>query len=129
MFAEHFKITGFAVLEIFLLALAGFSLTKKQFLSSQGLDDLSRLVMDVTLPLLIFSQLIRDFSFSLYHNWWIFPLKHCHHIYRAAGRGGFRRAYQGRAREASVFKPGFIPKLRIPAACPGRGHAFRRAKG
>jgi predicted permease len=74
MFAEHFKITGFAVLEIFLLALAGFSLTKKQFLSSQGLDDLSRLVMDVTLPLLIFSQLIRDFSFSLYHNWWIFPL-------------------------------------------------------
>ena len=74
MFLEHFKITGIAVFQIFLLALIGFFLTKRKFLTSQGLDDLSRLVMDVTLPVLIFCQLIKDFSFSLYPNWWVFPL-------------------------------------------------------
>lgn len=74
MFFEHFKITGIAVFQILLLAAAGFFLTKKRFLSSQGLDDLGRLVMDVTLPVLIFCQLIKDFSFSLYPNWWVFPL-------------------------------------------------------
>ena len=74
MFIEHFKITGIAVFQIFLLAGVGFFLTKRKFLSSQGLDDLSRLVMDVTLPALIFCQLIKDFSFSLYSNWWVFPL-------------------------------------------------------
>ncbi|PIP19411.1 MAG: hypothetical protein COX41_02975 [Candidatus Omnitrophica bacterium CG23_combo_of_CG06-09_8_20_14_all_41_10] len=74
MFMEHFKITGLAVSQIFLLAAMGFFLVKKKFLSGQGLDDLSRLVMDVTLPVLIFCQLIKDFSFNLYSNWWIFPL-------------------------------------------------------
>ncbi len=74
MFMEHFKITGIAVSQIFLLAAVGFFLLKKRFLSDQGLDDLGRLVMDVTLPVLIFCQLIRDFSFSLYSNWWVFPL-------------------------------------------------------
>jgi predicted permease len=74
VFIEHFKITGIAVFQIFLLAAVGFFLTKRRFLSSRGLDDLSRLVMDLALPVLIFCQLIRDFSFSLYPNWWVFPL-------------------------------------------------------
>ena len=74
MFIEHFKVTGIAVFQIFLLASIGFFLTKRRFLSSQGLDDLSRLVMDLTLPVLIFCQLIKDFSFSLYPDWWVFPL-------------------------------------------------------
>ena len=74
MFFEHFKITGIAVFQILLLAGVGFFLTKKRLLSSQGLDDLGRLVMDVTLPVLIFCQLIKDFSFILYPNWWVFPL-------------------------------------------------------
>jgi hypothetical protein len=30
--------------------------------------------MDVTLPVLIFCQLIKDFSFSIYPNWWVLPL-------------------------------------------------------
>jgi len=74
MLIAHFKITGIAVSQIFLLAAVGFFLVKKKFLSGQGLDDLSSLVMDVTLPVLIFCQLIKDFSFSLYPDWWIFPL-------------------------------------------------------
>ncbi len=74
MFMEHFKITGLAVSQIFALAALGFFMAKKRFLSSQGLDDLGRLVMDFTLPALIFCQLIKDFSFALYPYWWIFPL-------------------------------------------------------
>ena len=74
MFIEHFQITGIAVLQIFMLSAVGFLLVRKRFLSGRGLDDLSRLVMDVSLPVLIFCQLIKDFSFCLYPNWWVFPL-------------------------------------------------------
>jgi len=69
---EHFKITGIAVFQIFLLAALGYLLVKRKFLQGTGLDAISNLVMDVTLPILIFCQLIKDFSFSAYPNWWIF---------------------------------------------------------
>ncbi|MCX5700083.1 MAG: AEC family transporter [Candidatus Omnitrophica bacterium] len=74
MFLEHFRVTGVAVAQIFILASLGFFLVKRKFLSPEGLDGLSKLVMDVTLPLLIFCQLMQDFSFKSYSNWWIFPL-------------------------------------------------------
>jgi len=74
MFLESFKITGLAVAQIFLLAALGYFLIKKNMLGSEGLNALSRLVIEVTLPLMIFCQLIKDFSFTLYSNWWIFPL-------------------------------------------------------
>lgn len=74
MFLEAFKITGSAVSQIFLLAAIGYFLVKREFLGPAGLDALSRLVMEVTLPLLIFCQLVRDFRFSLYPDWWVFPL-------------------------------------------------------
>lgn len=71
---ESFKITGFAVTQIFLLAAIGYSLVKKNILGPDGLNALSRLVIEITLPILIFCQLVKDFSFSLYSYWWIFPL-------------------------------------------------------
>ena len=74
MSLEHFRITGIAVSQIFLLAVIGYLLVKRRFLSNEGMDAISNLVMDVTLPVLIFCQLIRDFSFQAYPNWWIFPL-------------------------------------------------------
>jgi len=74
MFLEHFKVTGIAVAQIFILAALGFFLIKRKFLSEAGLDALSQLVMDVTLPVLIFCQLMQEFSFNLYPDWWIFPL-------------------------------------------------------
>ncbi len=69
-----FKTTFEATLQIFLLGAIGFLLVKKRFVSEEGLGLLSRLVIEVTLPLLIFCQLIERFSFSLYPNWWVFPL-------------------------------------------------------
>ena len=74
MFVESFKITGSAVIQIFLLGALGYFLTKKNILGEEGLNTISRLTLDITLPFLIFSQLIKDFSFSSYVNWWAFPL-------------------------------------------------------
>jgi len=74
MFLESFKITGIAVIQIFLLGAIGYFLVKKNILSAEGLNALSRLVVEITLPLLIFCQLVKGFSFTLYPNWWVFPL-------------------------------------------------------
>jgi len=71
---ESFKITGSAVLQIFLLGALGYFLTKKNILGEEGLNAISRLTLDITLPFLIFCQLIKDFSFNAYVNWWAFPL-------------------------------------------------------
>ena len=74
MFLESFRVTGSAVGQIFILGLIGYFLVKKNILGHDGLNSLSRLVIEITLPVLIFSQLVKDFSFNIYPNWWIFPL-------------------------------------------------------
>lgn len=73
MFLDSFKITSAAMMQIFLLGAIGYFLMKKNILGEGGLDALSRLVVEVTLPLLIFCKLIKDFRFDLYVNWWFFP--------------------------------------------------------
>ncbi|MBN2831512.1 MAG: AEC family transporter [Candidatus Omnitrophica bacterium] len=74
MFFEHFKITGIAVSQIFLLSAIGFFMVRKGFLSDRGIDELNLLVMNITLPAWIFYQFIRDFSFNLFPNWWVYSL-------------------------------------------------------
>ncbi|TAM42943.1 hypothetical protein EPN54_00775, partial [bacterium] len=74
MFLEHFKITGSAMAYIFILGALGFVLVRKNILSHEGLDALSRLLIQVIFPALILSQMLKNFSFSLFPQWWIFPL-------------------------------------------------------
>jgi len=74
MFLESFRITGIAVLQIFILGAIGYFLVKKNILGEACLDSLSRLTIEITLPAMIFCQLMKDFSFDLYPQWWIFPL-------------------------------------------------------
>ncbi|MCX5699003.1 MAG: AEC family transporter [Candidatus Omnitrophica bacterium] len=74
MFLEQFKITGLAMAQIFILGGLGYILVKKNILSGEGLDALSRLVIQIIFPALIFAQMLKNFSFNLYPNWWIFPL-------------------------------------------------------
>jgi len=74
MFVSSFKIAGSAVAQIFILGAIGYCLVKKDILSSEGLNSLSRIVMGVTLPFMIFAQLVKDFRFDAYPDWWIFPL-------------------------------------------------------
>ena len=74
MFLDSFKITLSGVGQIFLLGAIGYFLFKRNILSSEGLDSLNRIVIDVTLPIMIFCQLVKDFSFRVYANWWLFPI-------------------------------------------------------
>ncbi|MCX5694133.1 MAG: AEC family transporter [Candidatus Omnitrophica bacterium] len=74
MFLEQFKITGLAMVQIFLLGGLGYILVKKNILSHEGLDALSRLVIQIIFPALIIVQMLKNFRFDLYPNWWVFPL-------------------------------------------------------
>ncbi len=74
MFLDSIKITVLGVVPIFILGAIGYFLIKRSLLGEEGLNALSRLIIEITLPLLIFCRLIKDFNFSLYVNWWIFPL-------------------------------------------------------
>jgi malate permease and related proteins len=74
MFLEHLKITGLAMAQIFILGGLGYVLVKKNMLSGTVLEALSRLVIQIIFPALIISQMLKNFSFSLYPNWWVFPL-------------------------------------------------------
>lgn len=74
MFKEAFNITSVGILQSFILGLIGFIIVKKNVLGEQGLYALSRLVIEITLPVLIFYKIIQDFNFTSYPNWWIFPL-------------------------------------------------------
>ena len=74
MFLGYFKITGLAMAQIFILAALGYILVKKNILSHEGLDALSRLLIQVIFPALILTQMLQNFSFNLYPDWWIFPL-------------------------------------------------------
>lgn len=73
-FNLSFQTTILGMLQIIILGGIGFFLVKKRFLKEDGLSFLSKLVIELTLPLLIFSQLIEGFNFSTYRNWWWFPL-------------------------------------------------------
>lgn len=74
MFLEALRITVLGFSQIFILGTIGYFLVKKNILGQEGLDSLSQLVIKITLPILIFCQLVKDFSFSKYPEWWLFPL-------------------------------------------------------
>lgn len=74
MFLKSFGLVSGAVGQIFILGAIGYFLVKKNILTRQGMDLISRLVIEITLPAMIFSRLIQGFKFSLKPAWWIFPL-------------------------------------------------------
>jgi len=74
MFFENFKLTGLAMAHIFILGGLGYYLVKKKILSIPGLEALSRLLIQVIFPALILAQMLRKFNFSLYRDWWVFPI-------------------------------------------------------
>jgi hypothetical protein len=74
MFLTQFRINALAMGQIFFLGALGYVLVKKNMLSSEGLDALSRLLIQIIFPALILTQMLRNFSFNFYPDWWIFPL-------------------------------------------------------
>ncbi|MCK4859168.1 MAG: AEC family transporter [Candidatus Omnitrophica bacterium] len=73
-FFSTFRFSALAIAEIFLIGFCGFALAKKGIISSEGLKVLSRLLIELTLPALIFCRLLRGFNFQLFPNWWFFPI-------------------------------------------------------
>jgi len=48
-------------------------LIRRRIISHEGLDALSKLVVEITMPLFVLTQLILRFNFSLYPKWYILP--------------------------------------------------------
>lgn len=125
MFLESFKIAGLAVAQIFLLGSIGYFLMKKNILGEAGLDILSRLVVEITLPILIFCQLIKDFRFNLYPDWWTFPFISVFITIAALLLGyllkGFIRGSQQKLQFLSLVgfqNSGYLPLALIAALLP-----------
>jgi malate permease and related proteins len=74
MLAVSFETTFTAMLQIFLLGLAGFVLAKTKFLDVKGLESLSSLIVNIILPAFNFTQVIAHFDPHRFSNWWVFPL-------------------------------------------------------
>lgn len=70
----YFNSISQAMLQIFLLGLVGFILVRRRVLSAQGLSGLTTFLIGLSFPALIFWQIVTKFSFSLYPDWWLFPL-------------------------------------------------------
>ncbi len=131
MLTEYFRVTITAVVQLFLLAAIGFFLVKKNILGSQGLDALSRLIIEITLPFLIFTKLVKDFSFTLYPQWWIFPLISILITAVGLAAGGLFSVFiNGRQHKlqflslAGFQNSGFLPLALITVLLPG-GEADR----
>ncbi|MFA6384911.1 MAG: AEC family transporter [Candidatus Omnitrophota bacterium] len=125
MFLESFKITASGVGQSFILGAIGFFLIKRNLLGEEGLDTLSRLVIEVTLPLLIFCRLVKGFTFGQYPDWWVYPLiSLC-----VTGLGiiaglffsGFIKGQQEKAQFVSLIafqNSGFLPLVLVASILP-----------
>lgn len=74
MFLTLFQTTFGAIFELVLMGAVGFILVRSALISEAGLKTLSDLVIGLFLPLFMFVEITRRFSFSLYPDWWIYPL-------------------------------------------------------
>ncbi len=74
MFMSTFRVTGSAIIELVFLGAVGFVLLKRSIISESGLKTISDLVIGLFLPLFMFSEIVGRFSFSLYPDWWLFPI-------------------------------------------------------
>jgi malate permease and related proteins len=125
MFWESFKITASGVGQSFILGAIGFFLIKRNLLGEEGLGTLSRLVIEVTLPLLIFCRLVKGFTFGQYPDWWVYPLVSLcvTGLGIAAGYcfSGFIKGTQEKAQFVSLIafqNSGYLPLVLIASILP-----------
>ena len=74
MLITYFKPISVAMLQIFFLGVLGFMMVRKKMLTGEGITGLTRLLIEVVFPALIFWQIVTKFSFTEYANWWKFFL-------------------------------------------------------
>ncbi len=74
MFIDAFKTTYGSILELVILGAVGFFIVKRNIIREEGVRVLSDLVIGLFLPCLMFIEITKRFSFSVYPDWWIFPV-------------------------------------------------------
>jgi hypothetical protein len=62
------------MLQIFFLGAIGFILVRKKVISGEGVTGLTKLLIEVVFPALIFWQIITKFDFSQFPHWWMISL-------------------------------------------------------
>ena len=62
-----------AMLQIFAISLCGFLFFKWNLLDKQSISGLTNLTINLFLPAMIFSHLIKKFSFTNPQDWWLYP--------------------------------------------------------
>lgn len=63
-----------ATLQILLMGFCGYLLVRRGLVGAEGLKLLSQLLIKFFLPMMIFDQFTRVFSFERFADWWMFPL-------------------------------------------------------
>ncbi|MFP3953622.1 MAG: AEC family transporter [Candidatus Acetothermia bacterium] len=74
VFFNSFVTVSQAVLEIFILGLAGYLLSRFNVLSQKGLDDVGKVVIYFTLPALILFNVLGKADLEAVGRWWLYPV-------------------------------------------------------
>jgi len=74
IFGSAFAGTFFAILQIFLIALAAGMLVRRKIISQDNIKSLSAVTVKVLLPCLIFANITRTFDPAELKIWWVLPL-------------------------------------------------------
>jgi len=73
-FLVVFSKVFFGMLEIFFIVLCGTLFFRAKLIDPKGLNGLTSLTINLFLPCLIFSHLIKHFDFKSLPDWWLYPL-------------------------------------------------------
>lgn len=74
LFVQSFATIFFALLKIFIIAFIAGYVTRKKIISQETINGISRLVVLIFLPFLIFSTITTEFDPAGQGWWWIIPL-------------------------------------------------------
>ncbi len=74
MYRVDFGDVASAMVQIFLIGVAGFLFVRKKFMDESGLRLLAKLLVNFFWPNYVFFHLTQQFHFQEYPRWWIFPL-------------------------------------------------------
>jgi len=69
-----FYATASAMAKLFILMLVGYTVYRKKLVTSEFVDTLSRLLINIIFPSLIFYKTVSHFSFNEYPFWWALPV-------------------------------------------------------
>jgi malate permease and related proteins len=74
MLFTYSKSIAEAMLQIFFLGAIGFILVRKKVISGEGVTGLTKLLIEVVFPALIFWQIVTKFEFRQFPRWWMISL-------------------------------------------------------